>query len=58
MGLGVFLAGSLIRRIGGQIHIASTPGTGTTLTLTLPASSAGEEVAERRLDGLASTESS
>jgi two-component system sensor histidine kinase RegB len=58
MGLGVFLAGSLIRRIGGQIHIASTPGTGTTLTLTLPASPAGGEVAERRLDGLASTESS
>ena len=36
MGLGLFLARSVIERIGGQLAIASHPGTGTTVSVTLP----------------------
>lgn len=37
MGLGVFLARTLIEKIGGQLHIASAVGEGTTVTAHLPA---------------------
>jgi two-component system sensor histidine kinase RegB len=36
MGLGVFLADSLIRRLGGRMEIESEPGEGTRITITLP----------------------
>ncbi|MES1172501.1 MAG: ATP-binding protein [Bacteroidota bacterium] len=37
MGLGVFLARAVAERLGGQIHLASAPGVGTTVILRLPA---------------------
>jgi two-component system sensor histidine kinase RegB len=37
MGLGLFLARNVIERIGGRLHIDSLPGTGTTVSLELPA---------------------
>jgi len=39
-GMGLTLAGSIVRAHGGQLSIESTPGTGTTVTLWLPASPA------------------
>jgi two-component system sensor histidine kinase RegB len=36
MGLGLFLARNVIERIGGELRLASTPGTGTTVTIRLP----------------------
>ncbi len=36
MGLGVFLARTLIEKINGQLHFESTPGQGTTVTVDLP----------------------
>lgn len=36
MGLGLFLARNIIERIGGDLKLASTPGTGTTVTIRLP----------------------
>ncbi len=35
MGLGLFLARTLTEGAGGRLHLASTPGAGTTVTLTL-----------------------
>lgn len=39
MGLGLFLARSVIERIGGRINIASRPGQGTTVSVRLPVTS-------------------
>jgi two-component system sensor histidine kinase RegB len=36
MGLGIFLARTVIERLGGQFSIRSAPGAGTTATLSLP----------------------
>ncbi|MCB9663044.1 MAG: HAMP domain-containing histidine kinase [Alphaproteobacteria bacterium] len=36
MGLGVFLARAVVERVGGRLAHASTPGTGTRATFTLP----------------------
>lgn len=36
MGLGVFLARAVAERLGGTLQLDSTPGSGTTATLTLP----------------------
>jgi two-component system sensor histidine kinase RegB len=36
MGLGLFLARNVIERIGGDLHLDSTPGTGTIVTIRLP----------------------
>lgn len=36
-GLGLFIAKNVITRAGGSIHVQSTVGTGTTVTITLPA---------------------
>jgi two-component system sensor histidine kinase RegB len=36
MGLGIFLARAVIERLGGQFSIRSSPGAGTTATLSLP----------------------
>ncbi len=36
MGLGLFLARNVIERIGGDLRLVSTPGTGTTVTIRLP----------------------
>jgi two-component system sensor histidine kinase RegB len=36
MGLGLFLAKNVIRRLGGQLEIESAPGRGTTVKLTVP----------------------
>ena len=36
MGLGLYLARGLTEQLGGSLHLASTPGRGTRVTLTLP----------------------
>ncbi len=36
MGLGIFLARAIVERLGGELSIRSTPGTGTTATVWLP----------------------
>ena len=36
MGLGVFLARAVVERLGGQAHLVSSPGVGTTAVLRLP----------------------
>jgi signal transduction histidine kinase len=36
VGLGLYLARTVIEEIGGHIHVESTPGRGSTLTLSLP----------------------
>ncbi len=36
MGLGIFLARAVVERLGGELSIRSTPGAGTTATLSLP----------------------
>lgn len=36
MGLGLFLARNIIERLGGRLHLDSTPGKGTTVTIELP----------------------
>lgn len=36
MGLGVFLADNLVRQLGGQMEIQSSPGVGTTVRIRLP----------------------
>jgi two-component system sensor histidine kinase RegB len=36
MGLGVFLARAVVERLGGQLAIRSSPGAGTTATVSLP----------------------
>ena len=41
MGLGIFLARAVIERLGGQLAIRSTPGEGTTATLSLPVAEGG-----------------
>jgi two-component system sensor histidine kinase RegB len=38
MGLGVFLARTVVEQAGGSMHIASKPSVGTTVTLRMPAS--------------------
>jgi len=40
MGLGVFLARTVIERLGGQLAIRSTPGEGTSATVSIPAGGA------------------
>lgn len=37
VGLGLYLARSVIEEIGGHIHVESTPGRGSTFTISLPA---------------------
>lgn len=37
MGLGIFLARAIVERLGGELSIGSTPGAGTTATVSLPA---------------------
>ena len=37
MGLGLFLTRAISEQLGGQLHLASEHGTGTTVTLVLPA---------------------
>jgi two-component system sensor histidine kinase RegB len=41
MGLGIFLARAVIDRLGGRFTIRSTPGTGTTASLSLPPGGSG-----------------
>jgi two-component system, sensor histidine kinase RegB len=36
MGLGLFLARSLVEKVGGRLAIASQPGRGTTVSVVLP----------------------
>ena len=36
MGLGLFLARSVIERLGGDLGVVSSPGQGTTMTVRLP----------------------
>ncbi len=36
MGLGIFLARTIVERLGGELSIRSAPGAGTTATLSLP----------------------
>lgn len=43
MGIGAYEARQYIREIGGNIEVASEPGKGTRVTVTLPAISRGEE---------------
>lgn len=37
MGMGLFLARALVEQLGGRLQLASAPGSGTTVTLELPA---------------------
>lgn len=41
MGLGIFLARAIVERLGGELSIGSTPGAGTTATVSLPAGGNG-----------------
>jgi two-component system sensor histidine kinase RegB len=36
MGLGLFLARSVVERLGGTLELESSPGRGTTVSVTLP----------------------
>ncbi|HYL32366.1 MAG TPA: ATP-binding protein, partial [Stellaceae bacterium] len=46
-GLGLPLSKSLVELHGGQFSISSTPGTGTTVTITLPAETGARDVGLR-----------
>jgi signal transduction histidine kinase len=46
-GLGLPIARALVEAHGGQLHLASTPGKGTTATIRLPLQSAAYTLAER-----------
>jgi len=52
-GLGLVIAHSLVERMGGQIHVRSTPGKGTSVSFMLPLEPAGEsqDVAAEPLAG-------
>jgi len=36
LGLGLFIARQIVRRLGGQLHLESKPGAGTTCLVSLP----------------------
>ena len=42
MGLGLFLARTLVEQLGGELHITSRPGSGTEARIELPAAGTGE----------------
>jgi signal transduction histidine kinase len=41
MGLGVFLAATVVEQCGGRLQLDSRPGDGTTVTITLPTCTQG-----------------
>ncbi len=51
-GIGLYAARGLVEAMGGQIHVASEPGHGTSMSLELPAEPA-DEVADQALVGSA-----
>jgi len=50
-GIGLYAARGLIEAMGGTLEIASEPGSGTTVTIALPAETAEEQTAPAEGDG-------
>lgn len=45
-GLGLYICNELVHRMGGEIHVSSSPGNGSTFSFDLPIARAAERVAE------------